>query len=84
MKMMQVLKFVIIVVSTKLKNILQKYFGGKEYMYDFFVQTVVIKDSDDSEYDDETYVPDGLEKDEEEEEVVSLKTGQPKYSSAER
>ena len=68
-KMMKVLKFVIIAVSTKLKNILQKYFGGKEYMYDFFVQNEDSDDSDDSEYGDETYVPDELEKDEEEEEV---------------
>ena len=50
----------------KIKNILQKQFGGKEYMHDFFVQTVVIKDSDDSKYDNETYVPGELEKEEEE------------------
>ena len=30
-------------------------------MYNFLLQTVVIEDSDDSEYDDETYVPDKLE-----------------------
>ena len=36
-------------------------------MYNFFLQSVVIEDSDDSEYDDKTYVPDELEKDEEEE-----------------